>query len=96
MQQVVAIRQLEGAEEAVVVVGLQLVEAQIKVESITNQVEQLEGSIDLQALVVFEHFVEVPTEQVAIAGHLVEAQVLELPLNLQLLFLQPTSYLMQP
>jgi hypothetical protein len=27
MQQVVAIRQLEGAEEAVVVVGLQLVEA---------------------------------------------------------------------
>lgn len=96
MQQVVAIRQLEGAEEAVVVVGLQLVEAQIKVESITNQVEQLVGSIGLQVVVVFGYFVEVPTEQVAIAGHLVEAQVLELPLNLQLLFLQPTSYLMQP
>ena len=95
MQQVVAIRQLEGAEVAVVV-GLQLVEAQIKVESITNQVEQQEGSIDLQVLVVFEHFVEVPTEQVAIAEHLAEAQVPELLFNPQSLFLLPTSYLVQP
>jgi hypothetical protein len=31
------------------------------------------GSIGLQVVVVFGYFVEVPTEQVAIAGHLVEA-----------------------
>lgn len=93
--------QLEDAEQKmVVVVSLQLEEAQIKLDSITNQAEQL-GGFNQQELVVFVHFVEVPTELVAIAEHLAEAQQLELPFNLQLLYheplcLQPTSFLVQP